>query len=1047
MGGSGDLDLDTTVTTLNATNNSGNASDSIVITDSGALALGVVSNASGDVTLVAGGAITDSTPSDDATINIIAATANLTAVGGIGSTTTATEDIDTAVTTFTGLTNNNSSSIGDIVISDSSTGATAVTAANNSTGGGGIYIIDSDSSELTLTSLYTREGMIDVKKSGGNLVATSVNSSNLGGSNINLTALSSGNIELAEVNAGAGTVTVNSVGAITDDGDAATGLTAATASLTASGGIGTSADSLETTVTTFPILSTDTGGIYITDSGGTTLSNVDVASSGAIDISTSGALLATDVVSANGNIDLTSTTGNITVGEVTADTTDDVVTLTAGSGAITDDGDAATGLTAATASLTASGGICTSADALDTIVGNFSVLSTDTGGIYIDDAGGTTLSNVDVTSSGAIDISTSGALVVTDVANANGNISLTTTGDGNDITVSTITAIANTVTLVSSGSITELDTEIISLDSKTFEYSGMSTNITANTVNLNAEGDIGTAETDISDLSTGTASGSLDISSIKLSDDGNILGSNSKNTFDDLISDFVFPSRGALDIKATKLSSSSGGNTFIYAKDSITISGNSGQPGSATGNYTIGAGGSILFDATNAKTQTGGNQTYVYGLNGDINPDGDGYTDRDRAKIEFNNTNLDAVGNITITANRTQPVLIDIAAGATDLSLQQLGLTSDTTIFNNSGGSVSIAATGDFKVGQYEKIVVGSATNLDSDLSISANNIFVGDVSVSSDLTLTAVDTVYIIERSPQPTYDTDQIVATDAGSDFVVRDRFILNTTDFLGTSTDANPFQEIIAVGVGLLVDGDVPDNVNLSDRITIGLQDRDVIFTNDSSFDYIADPTGDITYNPEFTRPEVFEVEPAEQRVPEALREELLKLRIFARELNKEEKNERRRKGYVYTPQIIVDELAPISAYEVALNRISAEVAQDAVDFAKELIGKDGENLEAISKAIGLAFEEFVESNPNGTSEDFAQYLSVSTTPAAMEAFEYVDGFNQLFEKIENMGVTETELSISRRNILSRLRVQGLRGREMIEFFDSFVLAKKGELSLSM
>ena len=106
----------------------------------------------------------------------------------------------------------------------------------------------------------------------------------------------------------------------------------------------------------------------------------------------------------------------------------------------------------------------------------------------------------------------------------------------------------------------------------------------------------------------------------------------------------------------------------------------------------------------------------------------------------------------------------------------------------------------------------------------------------------------------------------------------------------------------------------------------------------------------------------------------------------------------------------------------------------------MGEDGDGLETISEAISLAFEEFLELNPDGLPEDFAQYLSSSTGASAIEAYDYVNRLNELFAKIGRMGVTETEMSISRRNILSRLKVDGLRGREMIEFFDSFALASE-------
>jgi hypothetical protein len=583
--------------------------------------------------------------------------------------------------------------------------------------------------------------------------------------------------------------------------------------------------------------------------------------------------------------------------------------------------------------------------------------------------------------------------------------------------------------------------------------SGTDINIIANYVRLEASGSIGDGnDEDINDTSTSpSVAGSTDVPA------------------NPGVPDFVTPSVNALDVDVTALSSSSGDDTFIYNLGDLTVdnTGSDGvtvqrvdlasgltattdaaltQSGFAGGDYTIAAGGSLNLNGNddgnvdNAIIESGGDQTYIYSLNDSTN------TSESRLNFENNYTldaGVDAGGDIIMTANRSEllealPIIIE----GVDTGL----LGSPTTIISD-GFDVTIEADGNFTMGQFEKMSIGSdplrdadATSGNGDLTITAANAFVGDINVQGDLSIDlGSGTLNIVERQPQAGFE-DQAGVEERGADIAVAGT--LNFTGGTIQGTAGGAIQEVIPIGGGEI--GTVTPFA-AGNNVLFGPLDPAELFLYGPEFDNISNPVAALQFFPYVVNNEVFELEPTEEKVPEALRDELLKLRIFARELSEEEDEERRKKGYVYTPQIIVDELAPISAYEVALTRISAEIAQDAVDFAKELIGEEGAHLEAISAGIGSAFEEFVESNPDGTAEDFAQYLSISTAPNAVEAFEYVNRFNQLFEKIENMGLTETELSISRRNILSRLKVDGLRGREMIEFFDSFVLANETELSL--
>ena len=509
---------------------------------------------------------------------------------------------------------------------------------------------------------------------------------------------------------------------------------------------------------------------------------------------------------------------------------------------------------------------------------------------------------------------------------------------------------------------------------------------------------------------------------------------------------------GGLDVQVTTLSSLSGGSTYIYNQGDLTIDNTNGSvsvtrvsstesktddalslPGSAGGDYTIIVDGSLNLDGdgSSSSIETGGSQTYIYSQKDNSS------TSESRFNFQ-NNYTLNAGGNIEITANRTELLAQETIVsdeGATTI-VSPISIISD-------GFDITIDAGGEFVMGQFEKMSIGGVENDSGDLIsggnliINAIDAYVADISVQGDLDITLSSgsgSLFIVEREPEVIFD-------EGGADVAVAGKLTFSGSSIQGTEGGA--IQDVIAIGGGEVDRTAFVAGAN----VFFGTLDPAELFVFGPTFDNVARVIASLQFFPYVVNPQIFEVEPGEQRVPEALREELLKLRIFARELSEKEKRYRREKGYVYTDQIVTDELAPISAYEVALTRISASVAQDTVDFARNLMGADGENLPVISETIGLAFGEFIESNPDGTAEDFAHHLSVSTSEAATEAFEYVNRFNQLFEKIGSMGLTETELSISRRNILSRLKVDGLRGREMIELFDSFVLAKETELSLSI
>lgn len=277
---------------------------------------------------------------------------------------------------------------------------TSVATLNATSTNGGIFVTESDA--LALTANATG-GAVDVQTTAGSLTVASAT-----GAGVTLAAGGAGsNITLnGAVDAGAGTVsltagTAASRGAITMG---AGGKVTGDALIAFGSAIGSSGARLSTNVNRLTAEATN-GGVYIGEQDGLTLDSVSAA--GAAD-----------------HVDITTSTGNIGVGTVTASGD---VSLAANAGAITDDGDDTTRITARELNLVArsigapstfTGATLDSSLRLDTAVSALDATATN-GGIFINEADG--LASTSVQAGGGAD----------------GDIELlTTTGDLNLLSVS-----------------------------------------------------------------------------------------------------------------------------------------------------------------------------------------------------------------------------------------------------------------------------------------------------------------------------------------------------------------------------------------------------------------------------------------------------------------------------------------------------------------------------------------------------------------------------------------------------------------------------------
>lgn len=236
-------------------------------------------------------------------LNIGAKTLTLNSAGAI------TDALGTSATniTATTLTISNASSIGG---SGTNEELDTDVATLNVASTGAVYILEADA--VTLNSITTTDGLIDIQTTDGNMTVTSVTA---GGTGKNATLTTSGTdrdiIMSGNITAADDTVTLSASGNITDTTDGTTDISAGTLTISAADSVGASGanNELDTDVTTLNV--TSTGAAYILEEDAVTLNNVTTS---------------------NGLIDLEAG-GDITIGTVTANTS---ATLVSSGGSIYD---------------------------------------------------------------------------------------------------------------------------------------------------------------------------------------------------------------------------------------------------------------------------------------------------------------------------------------------------------------------------------------------------------------------------------------------------------------------------------------------------------------------------------------------------------------------------------------------------------------------------------------------------------------------------------------------------------------------------------------
>lgn len=762
---SGGIDFDTNVSSIRAT----------------------LLNAGNIVLDEANGATLVNLTTDDGDITVTTTTGNLTAdtiTAGADSNVSLTAIAGSILDDDSGLNVSDSRITGNVVTLNSTTGVgtlsvdgagtftgndidTDATTLNVTATTGAININEADS----LTAFTLAPGAGGRRLSTGDALSTGDYGSLLDPAldpvafesrNGNLTVgnIVASNISLA---AGAGSGT----GAIIDGNADTVNVTATTLSASAATGIGTVGDALETDVTRLAAAVSGTGAIVLAENDGAVLSNLTTA---------------------NGNIAVTSSTGNLTAGTIKAGTSGgNNVTLIATAGSILDDqsglNNTGTRVTGNVVTLTASTGIGTIDDNVDTSASDLDASVTGAGSIIVNEENGVSLSAVD-TSNGAVSITA-----------------------GGNITVGLVSAIGNTVKLTATGgSITEIGVgdpvaDIVATSLDATASSGINLDTDISTLTNVAGGNASTIDIDDAsgDLAVVTVSGG----SIFLDSAGSITDGNANGTTNITATSLEATALGGIDLdtEISTLSQAVGGNastvdidddggnlavgtvsagTVILNADGAITDGNSAEENNVSANtLTATSGTGVELDtqiATLANAAGGSGAVDIEDRDGDL----------DVTAASGSNISLSSVGALSgsnisaptglLTANGSS---INLGTTVQSLEASATGISPGTsnliitesdgivlTDVDTANGSILVTAGGELDA----RDVVSSTSVIANTVSLSttSGNLIVGnvDAGANADVTLTSnsIGTQQIRDDANSTTRITGNLITLNAG-------------------------------------------------------------------------------------------------------------------------------------------------------------------------------------------------------------------------------------------------------------------------------------------
>ncbi len=698
--GIGDSDsIETTVTTLTAVNTIANT---IRINETDSVALDTIDNASRDVLLFAGDAITDG---GDVNVDVVAGTATLIAFNGIGDANA----IETTVTTLV-VFNLTSNGI-QIVETDS----VALDTVNNGTRDVFLAVGDAitDGGDVRVDVVAGLATLLSVNGIGdANAIETTVTTLNAVNTTANtIRIVETDSVALDTINNATRDVFLTAGDAITDGGDVNTDIIAGLATLQAASGIG-DADALEITVTTLNVVNTATNVIRLSETDSVAL---DTINNGSRDVFLSANAAITDggdvnvdvvarlatlaavtgigdgnaiettvtalnaVNSSSGTIRIVET-DSVALDTVNNDTRD--VFLSAGS-AVTDGGDVLVDVVAGLLTLQAVNGIGET-DAIETTVTTLNVVNTATQAVRIAETDSVAL---DTINNGTRDVSLSAGGAITDGGDVNVDLvaglttlqAVTGIGSGN--------ALETTVTTIDAANSTSGTLEIIETDGIQVQQLLQGQD---DSISLVAGGDISVIGLGVAiDDSTAT-SGNADILLRSLSGDISIAGTvrnDSNNADATILLDAIGPDSDV--VVFAPVITEEGGIT-ITADDSIGFATN--------GDITANGAGNVVVTA-NRLDGVGNDGNIILMLDGAVINAGSGTITMTSTGINGGNITVEdliTTGNL-ISITSTQDISIGTVTNGGTLRATDADGTADLAAL--SGETISLVAGGDILIG------------------------------------------------------------------------------------------------------------------------------------------------------------------------------------------------------------------------------------------------------------------------------------------------------------------------------------------------------------
>ncbi|MFC4313211.1 filamentous hemagglutinin N-terminal domain-containing protein [Steroidobacter flavus] len=528
-------------------------------------------------------------------------------------------------------------------------------------------------------------------------------------------------------------------GAILDDANQATRIVAGTASLSATGNVGSGAyDRIDTTVGSLSATSSSAS-IYITESDGATLSSLSAV---------------------NGEIFLATDTGDLVVGSVAANSD---VTLIALGGSIFDDDNNGTRIASDTLTLAAiSVGTATASGQIDTGVNSLELLRTSGGNAYLGDIDNLSLTEIDINGTEAIITSANGNLTAGDIFASNG-----------------LSLVATNGSIVDDGN--------------------AGTRITANTLNLSAGGTIGigpgaTVATTVGSLSATSTNGDVYITEANdITLTSVVAGAPTRDvqitsTAGSIVAGTVTASRTVTLVASNGSILDDGNNTTritgnqasLQASGNIGAAGVTGQIDTDVANATLTGSGNIYlgeidgFTLTLDSTANTGSDVEIASLGGDISL-GTVYATGDDLSIAATQGSIIRTNPNPLRASRLwlqagDSIGANSGSGAVRIDTPELHATAGDSIYVDANGNTTLAnlsaandiyafGTGSFTLGS---LAAGNYIRLQSQ----GNLLDDGD-----DATWVAAPTLILSCQSPCTAVGTAGVGAIDIDVDSVEAD------------------------------------------------------------------------------------------------------------------------------------------------------------------------------------------------------------------------------------------------------------------------------------